>query len=371
LGALTCDVVRLRRGFAVTIKAMSASLMYQLLRHILQMLTQLARDGGAKDVELLVLRHEVAVLRRQIHRPKLQPADRVVFAALSRLLPRARWSIFFVTPATLLRWHRQLLARHWTYSHTRPGRPSIDPAIRALVLRLARKNPTWGHRRIQGELAGLGNRLAASSVWETPHQAGVDPAPRRIGPTWRQFLTAPARSMVACDFFTVDTVFLKRLYVLLFIELATRRVYLAGVTAHPTAAWVAQQARNVLMDVEEWVDRLRFLLRDRESKFTAAFDTVFTAVGAEVLRTPPQAPRANAIAERWVGTVRRECTDRMLIAGERHLRIVLDGYVRHYNDHRPHQQPPNPPPRRLRDLDARVDRRPILGGLINKYAQAA
>jgi putative transposase len=182
--------------------------------------------------------------------------------------------------------------------------------------------------------------------------------------------------MVACDFFTVDTVFLQRIYALFFIELATRRVYLAGVTAHPTGAWVAQQARNVLIDVEDRVDRLRFLLRDRDSKFTAAFDAVFIAVGAEVIRTPPQAPRANAIAERWIGPVRRECTDRMLIAGEHHLRVVLNGYARHYNDHRPHQglgqQPPNPRPLpRLRDLDATVEPRPILGGLINEYAQAA
>ena len=191
------------------IRVMNPSLAYQILRQILQMLTQLARDGGANDIELLVLRHEVAVLRRQVHRPRLQPADRVVFAVLSRLLPRARWSIFFVTPATLLRWHRQLLARHWTYPHTRPGRPSIDPAIRALVLRLARENPSWGHRRIQGELARLGYPVAASTVWKILHQAGVDPAPRRSGPTWRQFLTAQARSMIACDFFTVDTVFLR------------------------------------------------------------------------------------------------------------------------------------------------------------------
>jgi putative transposase len=355
---------------------MSAWLVYQLLRQILQMLTQLARDGGAKDVELLVLRHEVAVLRRQVHQPRLQPADRVVLAALSRLLPRGRWSIFFVTPATLLRWHRQLIARHWTYPHARPGRPPIDAVIRALVLRLAAENPTWGHRRIQGELARLGQHVAASTVWKILHQAGVDPAPRRCGPTWRQFLTTQARSMIACDFFTVDTVFLKRIYVLFFIELATRRVHVVGLTAHPTGAWVVQQARNLLMDLDHRADALRFLLRDRDSKFTAAFDAVFTAVGIAVIRTPPQAPRANAIAERWVGTVRRECTDRMLIAGERQLRVVLDEYVRHYNDHRPHrtlgQQPPNPPPPRSPELALTgVNRRPILGGLINEYAQAA
>jgi putative transposase len=197
------------------------------------------------------------------------------------------------------------------------------------MMRLARENPTWGHRRIQGELARLGYQIAASTVWKILHQAGIDPAPRRSGPTGRQFLTAQARSMIACDFFTVDTVLLKRIYVLFFVELATRRVYLAGVTAYPTGAWVTQQARNVLMDAEHRVDRLRFLLRDEDSKFAAAFDAVFTAAGVEVIRTPPQAPRANAIAERWVGTVRRECTDRMLIAGGRHLRVVLDEYVRH------------------------------------------
>jgi putative transposase len=355
---------------------MNPSLAYQILRQILQMLTQLARDGGAKDVELLVLRHEVAVLRRQVHRPQLQPADRVVFAARSRLLPRARWSAFFVTPATLLRWHRQLLARHWTYPHRRPGRPPVDPTIRALVLRLARENPTWGHRRIQGELARLGYQIAVSTVWKILHQAGVDPAPRRSGPTWLQFLTVQAESMIACDFFTVDTVFLTRIYVLFFVELATRRVHLAGVTRHPTGAWVVQQARNLLMGLDRRAGPLRFLLRDRDSKFTAAFDAVFTAVGIEVIRTPPRAPRANSIAERWVGTVRRECTDRMLITGERHLRMVLDKYIRHYNDHRPHrtlsQQPPNPPPPNSVPLDATsVERRPILGGLINEYAQAA
>ena len=212
---------------------MSVRLVYQLLRQILQMLTQLARDGGAKNVELLVLRHQVAVLRRQVHRPKLEPADRVVLATLSRLLPRERWSIFLVTPATLLRWHRQLIARHWTYPHRRAGRPPVAAEIRHLVLRLAADNPTWGHKRIQGELIGLGYRVAASTVWKILNSAGVDPAPHRAGPTWRQFLTAQAQSIIACDFFTVDTVFLKRIYVLFFVEVATRRVHIAGVTRPP------------------------------------------------------------------------------------------------------------------------------------------
>src|SRR5437016_3537341 len=177
---------------------MSASLVYLLLLQVLQMLTQLARDGGAKDIELLVLRHQVAVLRRQVHRLDLQPADRVVLAALSRLLPRQRWAAFFVTPATLLRWHRQLIARHWTYPHARPGRPPIDKQVRNLVLRLAAENPSWGHRLIQGELVGLGYQVAASTVWKILHNAGVDPAPRRAGPTWKQFLTAQAHAILSC-----------------------------------------------------------------------------------------------------------------------------------------------------------------------------
>jgi putative transposase len=354
---------------------MSVSLAYVLLRQVLQMLTQLARDGGAKDVELLVLRHQVAVLRRQVRRPELEPADRVVLAALSRLLPRQQWAAFIVTPATLLRWHRQLIARHWTYPSARPGRPPVDRQVRELVLRLAAENPSWGHRRIQGELVGLGYQVAASTVWKILNQAGVDPAPRRAGPTWQQFLTTQAQTILACDFFTVDTVFLKRIYILFFMEIATRRVQVAGVTAHPTGAWVAQQARNVLMDLDQRSAELRFLLRDRDAKFTTVFDTVFTGEGIDVIKSPPQAPRANSFAERWVGTVRRECTDRMLIVGERHLTTVLTEYATHHNEHRPHrslgQRPPDPPSEVADLTAARVRRRPILGGLINEYTQAA
>jgi putative transposase len=226
-----------------------------------------------------------------------------------------------------------------------------------------------------GRTGRLGYQVAASTVWKILNRAGVDPAPRRAGSTWKQFLTTQAHTILSCDFFTVDTVLFKRIYVLFFLEIATRQVHVVGVTAHPTGAWVAQQARNLLMDLDQRASGLRFLLRDRDTKFTAVFDAVFTGAGIDVIKAPPQAPRANSFAERWVGTVRRECADRILIAGERHLGTVLTEYTRHYNEHRPHhslgQRPPDPPSEVADLTAATVQRRPILGGLINEYSQAA
>jgi transposase InsO family protein len=244
------------------------------------------------------------------------------------------------------------------------------------VLRLARENPTWGYHRIHGELCRLGYRIGASTVWVILHRVGVAPAPTRSAVSWRQFLRAQAKGVLAVDFFTVDTVFLKRLYVLFVIEVATRRVHVLGVTAHPVGEWVTQQARNLLMELADRVDRFRFLIRDRDTKFTAAFDAVFIAEGIEVLRTPVRAPRANAYAERWVGTVRRELLDRMLILGGRQLRSVLAEYADHYNVHRPHRSLGQVPPLGSGESAVlvpaeRVVRRDRLGGLIHEYARAA
>jgi len=304
--------------------------LYWLFRHVFGLIVLRCRSEAANEVEILVLRHELAVLRRQVGRPNCGPADRALLAALTRLLPRDRWASVFVRPETIRRWHRALVARRWTYLHRRPGRPATDPESRALILRMARENPAWGYRRIHGELAGLGVRIAASTIWTILQNAGIDPAPRRSSESWRAFLRSQASGMIACDFFSVETVLLRRLYALVFIELATRKVYLAGVTANPTGEWAAQQARNIIETFSNRSEPIRFLIHDRDSKFTAAFDEVFRSEAIRIIRTPVRAPRANAYMERWIGSIRRECLDRLLILNRRHLEHVLPAYIQHY-----------------------------------------
>src|ERR671916_527745 len=257
---------------------MALQLLYLIFRQVMAWLRLLARSSTSKNAEILVLRHEVAVLRRQVRRPRLSWADRAVFAALTRLLSQTGRLHRIVTPATVLRWHRDLVKQRWTQPRRRrTGGRSTASELRQLVLRLASENATWGYRRIHGELAGLGYPLAPSTVWLILKQAGIDPAPRRSGPTWRQFLTAQAHAVLATDFFCVDTLLLHRLYVLFVVEHATRRVHLLGITTNPTGAWVAQQARNLLMDLGDRVASVRFLIQDRDAKFTGVFDTVFTS----------------------------------------------------------------------------------------------
>jgi putative transposase len=277
-----------------------------------------------------------------------------------------------VTPATLLRWHRELVRRKWTYPQRKPGRPPTGRALRELVVRLARENPPWGYQRIAGELLKLGVRLSPSTVRRLLASAGLQPAPRRGETSWPAFLHRQAASLLACDFFTVETVALRRLYVLFFIELGSRRVHLAGCTTNPSGAWVVQQARN--LSFTGLLERMRFLIHDHDSKFTAAFDEIFRSEGITVIRTPIRAPQANAYAERFVRTVRTECLDWLLIVGRRHLEGVLRIYIQHYNRQRPHRglalQPPQPlqvkqPP------GGEVRRRDRLGGLLHEYYRAA
>jgi len=347
------------------------------------------RTEQSKDVELIALRHKVAILRRQVGRCAYEPADRALLAALSRFLPRSSWATFGVTPATLLSWHRRLVARRWTYPHRPPGRPPVDDQTTALVVRLARENPRWGYRRNQGELGKLGVLLAASTIAKILRDHGLGPAPRRSGPTWREFLRAQASGIVATDFLHVDTVLFKRLYVLFFVELGRRRVWITGVTAHPDAGWVTQQARNVTADLADAGITTRYLVRDRDTKYVESFDNVFRAEGAEILQTPYRTPNANAFAERFVRTVRSECLDHLLVVNDAHLERILRSYACHYNRHRPHQgiaqeipAPERTAPlqvastadsrhRHLRHHRRQIRRRDRLGGLIHEYELAA
>jgi putative transposase len=355
-----------------------SKLAYLTLCWSIQALALLARGDAAKDLEILVLRHQLTVLRRQVARPRLEPTDRALLTAVSRALPRTRWSCFFVKPETLLRWHRRLVAGAWTYPRGGQGRPPLDQGIQELIIRLARENPYWGYQRIRGELQLLGAQVSATAIRTTLRRHGLEPAPRRTATTWRAFLRQQAAGIVACDFFTVDTIWLRRLYVLFFIELDTRRVHVAGVTANPNAAWVTQQARNLLAVLEERGRRVRFLVRDRDAKFCRGFDDVFRSEGARVVLTPVQAPNANTYAERWIRTVRAECLDWLLIVGRGHVEQVLRVYVEHYNRHRAHRalqlQAPDPAIGLTivdEGREGSVHRRDLLGGLLHEYWRAA
>jgi putative transposase len=354
------------------------SFVYLALRRSLELILLCSRSAEAKEIQILVLRQELAVLRRQHSRARRQPADRALLAALSRLLPRPRWSVFLVQPETLLRWHRCLVRRCWTYPSAGMGRPLLSDDLQHLIVRLARENPRWGYQRIHGELLRLGIGVSASSIRRVLCAHGLDPPPRRVQTSWRSFLRQQATGIVACDFFTVDTVFLRRVDVLFFIELASRRVHLAGVTTHPTGWWVAQQARNLAAVLNDEATAFKFLIRDRDTKFTRAFDDLWRSTGAEIIRTPVQAPNANSIAERWVGTVRRECLDQLLVVGCQQLIRVLRTSVEHYNLHRPHRSlafaPPLPSERgeaRSAPNVGQLRCRDVLGGLIHEYDCAA
>ena len=317
------------------------SFLYRLVHRAFGAFKLARRDAIAKDAEILVLRHQVAVLRRQVGRPRFTWSDRALIALLAGLIPRERWTAFLVTPKTILDWHRRLLTRRSTYPHRGPGRPSLERETVELIVRFARENPRWGYLR--------------------------------DGPTWSQFLSAQAKGILATDFFHVDSVMLRRYYVGFVIEVDSSVVHLLGVTANPVMAWVVQVARNFTSDLEDADRRFRFLIHDRDTKFTAPFDEVFKAIGISAIRTPVRSPKANAFAERWVRTVREDCLDHLLIYSRRHLESVLGFYVRHYNESRPHRgrQLAPPLPRHDQPHTGEIYRRDILGGTIHEYDRAA
>ncbi|GAA0929098.1 integrase core domain-containing protein [Virgisporangium aurantiacum] len=361
-------------------------LAYLGITNAFALLRLLPRDGRDQDIEILSLRHQLAVLQRQLagQPVRFEPVDRAWLAALLHPLPRPtlRRLRLLVQPDTILKWHRDLLARrHAAVSRPRRrGRPRTLRSIRALVLRLARENGNWGYRRVHGELLTLGIRVAPSTVWEILREAGIDPAPDRAATTWTDFLRSQADALLAADFIETVTLTGARMYILTVIEHASRRIRVLGATAHPTAAWVSQAARNLVMDLEDAGCKATYLIRDRDGKYPGIFDAILAHAGITVVLSGIQTPRMNAIMERWVRTCRRELLDRILIWNQRQLLHALREYERFYNLHRPHQgianvRPLKPLPEPITDPDQvarlNIQRRDRLGGVFHEYEQAA
>ncbi|MFG1811062.1 transposase [Streptomyces sp. NPDC049040] len=351
-------------------------MVYLLATRIFACLVLLCRSSAAKNAEILVLRHEVAVLRRQVDASKPTWPDRALIAALSRLLPRILRGHRIVSPRTLLAWHQHLVKQKWTQPRS-PGRPPVSDELHNLIIRLGVENPRWGARRVHGELHRLGHKVSASTVRRILRQAGLGPAPRHqpARGEWAVFLKAQASGLLATDFFHVDTITVQRLYALFVMEVRTRTVHILGVTAHPSAAWATQQARQLLWHLGDRAADFTHLIRDRDTKFTAAFDAVFASENITVTKIPPRSPNCNPHAERFVRSVREECTDRLLIYDRGHAHKILHEYVTHFNRHRPHQGrdqlAPLDDPNVIAFPAARIERRQAVASLINEYHRAS
>lgn len=351
-------------------------MIYLLATRIFAWLALLCRSTAAKNAEILILRHEVTVLRRQVTAPKPHWSDRALLAALARLLsPRLRGHRI-VSPRTLLAWHQRLVKQKWTQSPS-PGRPPVSDKLRDLITRLGTDNPRWGFRRVHGELRRLGYKVSAATVRRILRAAGFHPGRQRQATRreWTTFLKAQASGLLATDFFHIDTIGLQRLYALFVIEIRTRTVHILGVTAHPTAAWATQQARQLLWQLGDRTADFTHLIRDRDAKFTAAFDAVFAGEGITVTKIPPRSPNCNPHAERFIRSVREECTNRVLIFDKGHAEKILQEYAHHFNTHRPHQArnqlAPLDDPNIIPLPTARIERRQAVAGLINEYHRTA
>ncbi|MYU17902.1 transposase [Streptomyces sp. SID8361] len=355
---------------------MFVRLLYLISTRIFAWLVLLSRSSAAKDAEILILRQEVMVLRRQVTAPRPSWPDRALLAALARLLPRVLRRHRIISPRTLLAWHQRLIKKKWTQPPS-AGRPPVPQGLRQLIMRLGTENPRWGFRRVHGELRRLGHRVSPAAIRRILRAAGLGPAPRRH-PTrgeWTTFLKAQSNGLLATDLFHVDTIGLQRLYALFVMEVHTRTVHILGVTAHPTAAWATQQARQLLWHLGEHAAGFTHLVRDRDAKFTAAFDAVFASEGITVAKAPPRSPNCNPHAERFIRSVREECANRLLIYDRGHAQRILHDYAHHFNEHRPHQGrqqlAPLDDPKVLLLPAARIKRRQAVTGLINEYRRAS
>jgi len=357
-------------------------LLFCFVTLLLDVFTSIRVAPDEKDLQIALLRQQLRTLERKSKtKPRLSRPEKLILVSLAARLRTQKQrfhealdeALLLVQPDTLLKWHRELVRHKWTFQHPNcGGRPRLESDIELLIVRIARENPRMGYDKIQGELLKLGFKVHPTTIKNVLRRHSLLPTPQRGHSSWRTFLKHYRQQMLACDFFTVETLRLETLYVLFFIELGSRRVHLAGCTHSPNSAWVTQQARQFVWHLSDEPQRMHFLIHDRDSKFTASFDQTFNSEGIEIVRTPFRAPKANAVAERWVRTVRQECLDQFLIFNQRHLVRVLKEYADYYNTARPHQGLDQQTPITLsRSQHGIIRCRDVLGGILHDYYRDA